>query len=126
MGDPACDVMVAWTLFSGESRDVFRATLAVDDAIWARGRGWALSWALIFIPYGLVAGANRVAVDAFGGHAFPPPALRRLVDAENQRTGWVEGRHQEAEQDPTGHKAGLLRAIQDAATEQWHERRQQV
>ncbi|MGI8690674.1 MAG: aminoglycoside phosphotransferase family protein [Thermomicrobiales bacterium] len=51
VGDPACDLMIAWTLFSGESREVFRAALAVDDATWARGRGWALSWALIFIPY---------------------------------------------------------------------------
>lgn len=51
VGDPACDLMVAWTLFSGESREAFRAALSVDDATWARGRGWALSWALIFVPY---------------------------------------------------------------------------
>jgi aminoglycoside phosphotransferase (APT) family kinase protein len=51
VGDPACDLMIAWNLFSGESRDVFRAALGVDDATWARGRGWALSQALIFIPY---------------------------------------------------------------------------
>jgi aminoglycoside phosphotransferase (APT) family kinase protein len=51
VGDPACDLMIAWNLFSGESRAVFRAALAVDDATWARGRGWALSQALIFIPY---------------------------------------------------------------------------
>ena len=51
VGDPACDLMIAWSLFSGESREVFRAALAVDDATWARGRGHALSQALIFIPY---------------------------------------------------------------------------
>ncbi|MEE8337457.1 MAG: aminoglycoside phosphotransferase family protein [Dehalococcoidia bacterium] len=51
VGDPACDLMIAWALFAGESRDAFRAALAVDDATWARGRGWALSQALIFIPY---------------------------------------------------------------------------
>ncbi len=51
VGDPACDLMAGWTLFSGESRDVFHAALSVDDATWARGRGWALSWALIYIPY---------------------------------------------------------------------------
>jgi len=51
VGDPACDLMIAWSLFSGESRNVFRAALAVDDATWARGRGHALSQALIFIPY---------------------------------------------------------------------------
>jgi aminoglycoside phosphotransferase (APT) family kinase protein len=51
VGDPACDLMIAWSQFSSESRDVFRATLDVDDATWARGRGHALSQALIFIPY---------------------------------------------------------------------------
>jgi aminoglycoside phosphotransferase (APT) family kinase protein len=51
VGDPACDLMIAWGLFSGESREVFRTALAVDDATWARGRGQALSQALIFIPY---------------------------------------------------------------------------
>jgi aminoglycoside phosphotransferase (APT) family kinase protein len=51
VGDPACDMMAAWTLFSGESRELFRAALSVDDATWARGRGWALSCALIYIPY---------------------------------------------------------------------------
>lgn len=30
--------------------DVFRATLPFDDATWARGRGWALSIALINLP----------------------------------------------------------------------------
>jgi len=51
VGDPACDSIVAWTLFSGESRDVYHAALRVDDATWARGRGWALSVALIALPY---------------------------------------------------------------------------
>ncbi len=51
VGDPACDLVVAWSLFSGESREAFRTALSVDDATWARGRGWALSVALIFIPY---------------------------------------------------------------------------
>jgi aminoglycoside phosphotransferase (APT) family kinase protein len=51
MGDPACDLIAAWSLFSGESREVFRAALSVDDATWARGRGWALSVALIALPY---------------------------------------------------------------------------
>jgi aminoglycoside phosphotransferase (APT) family kinase protein len=51
VGDPACDLMIAWSLLSGESREVFRATLGVDDAAWARGRGHALSQAVIFIPY---------------------------------------------------------------------------
>jgi aminoglycoside phosphotransferase (APT) family kinase protein len=51
VGDPACELMAGWTLLSGESRDVFRATLSVDDATWARARGWALSVAVIALPY---------------------------------------------------------------------------
>ncbi len=51
VGDPACDVMVAWTYLSVETRDAFRAALPVDDATWARGRGWALSFGLIALPY---------------------------------------------------------------------------
>jgi aminoglycoside phosphotransferase (APT) family kinase protein len=51
IGDPACDRIVAWNLLSPESRKVFRAALADDDDIWARGRGWALSIALIALPY---------------------------------------------------------------------------
>ncbi len=51
VGDPACDLIVAWNFLSAETRDLFRAVLAVDDATWARGRGWALSVALIALPY---------------------------------------------------------------------------
>jgi aminoglycoside phosphotransferase (APT) family kinase protein len=51
VGDPACDLIVAWNLFSGESRDAFRAALSVDAATWERGRGWALSVGLIALPY---------------------------------------------------------------------------
>jgi len=47
VGDPACDVVIAWTLLSGASRDAFRRTLGVDAATWSRGRGWAIWKALI-------------------------------------------------------------------------------
>ena len=50
-GDPACDLMIAWGLFTGDSRVAFRRALGVDDATWERGRGFALSQAVIFIPY---------------------------------------------------------------------------
>jgi aminoglycoside phosphotransferase (APT) family kinase protein len=52
LGDPACDVMAAWTFFSAKTRDTFRAALTVDDAAtWARARGWALSVSLLVLPY---------------------------------------------------------------------------
>lgn len=81
VGDPACDLIVAWSLFSGESREAFRTALSVDDATWARGRGWALSVALIFIPYYLDTNPVGV-VDA-----------RRTIDkvlADHERTAWRE------------------------------------
>ena len=60
VGDAACDLAIAWTLFSGESRETFRSVLAVDPAIWARGRGWAL-WKALITP------------SVAGGFAAPHP-----------------------------------------------------
>lgn len=42
VGDPACDLAVAWTVMTGDARRAFRDRLGVDDASWERGRGWAL------------------------------------------------------------------------------------
>ena len=41
-GDPARDLMMAFTLLEGRARDAFREALAVDEATWARGRGRSL------------------------------------------------------------------------------------
>jgi len=51
VGDPACDVKVAWAVLDAETRPIFRDLLGIDDATWARGRGWALSQAMIALPY---------------------------------------------------------------------------
>ncbi|HSO51221.1 MAG TPA: phosphotransferase, partial [Actinomycetes bacterium] len=53
VGDPACDLQPAWNLFAGAgaSRARFRAELAIDDASWLRGRGWALAQAVMALPY---------------------------------------------------------------------------
>jgi aminoglycoside phosphotransferase (APT) family kinase protein len=51
IGDPACDVLIAWEMFDAQSRELFRAALDVDEATWARGRGWALSTAIVALPY---------------------------------------------------------------------------
>lgn len=50
-GDPACDLFPAWNLLPPRARDVFRASLAVDDPTWLRGRARTLSQALIALPY---------------------------------------------------------------------------
>ncbi|SCA64184.1 hypothetical protein SCG7086_CM_00010, partial [Chlamydiales bacterium SCGC AG-110-P3] len=52
VGDPACDLAIAWTLFEGESREVFRSLLALDEEIWARGRAWTL-WKALIIAAGV-------------------------------------------------------------------------
>jgi aminoglycoside phosphotransferase (APT) family kinase protein len=51
VGDPACDLIPAWNLLPAAAREDFRDAVDVDDATWARGRGWALSMALIQLPY---------------------------------------------------------------------------
>lgn len=51
VGDPACDVMAAWKLVPRASRPRFRAALGIDDATWARARGWVLAQALGALVY---------------------------------------------------------------------------
>jgi len=51
VGDPACDVMAAWKVLPRACRDLFRAALQVDEATWARARGWVLSQALMALSY---------------------------------------------------------------------------
>ncbi|GHH46397.1 aminoglycoside phosphotransferase family protein [Streptomyces candidus] len=46
IGDPACDLMIAFTLMTSAGRAAFRDTLGVDDATWLRGRGWAMATGL--------------------------------------------------------------------------------
>lgn len=65
-GDPTVDLIPAWNLMPPHARDSFRAELSVDDVTWERGRAWALSIALLQLPYywdtnpGLVANARHV------------------------------------------------------------------
>ncbi|TDW94883.1 aminoglycoside phosphotransferase (APT) family kinase protein [Kribbella pratensis] len=47
VGDPACDLVIAYTFFSGSSRAAFRDAVDQDPGTWARARGWALWKALI-------------------------------------------------------------------------------
>ncbi|MDI5942800.1 MULTISPECIES: aminoglycoside phosphotransferase family protein [unclassified Micromonospora] len=61
VGDPSCDLAIAWTLLTAEGRRAFRERLAVDDATWARGRGWALWKTLVSYanaPHGGAAAAT--------------------------------------------------------------------
>ncbi|KAB2354226.1 aminoglycoside phosphotransferase family protein [Actinomadura montaniterrae] len=51
IGDPACDLIPAWNLLPPGARPAFRDAVDADDATWLRGRGWALSMAVIQLPY---------------------------------------------------------------------------
>lgn len=51
MGEPATDLIPAWNLLPASARRAYRRAVDVDDATWARGRGWALSMAVIQLPY---------------------------------------------------------------------------
>ena len=62
VGDPACDLTIAWTLFSGAGREAFRKAMAMDAATWARARGWALWKAMLLICNGV--GPPRLVSDA--------------------------------------------------------------
>jgi len=47
VGDPACDLAIAWTLFKDSNQHIFKETLALDQVTWNRGKAWALWKALI-------------------------------------------------------------------------------
>lgn len=47
VGDPACDLVLAWTFLAGPARRRFQRIVGLDDGTWARARGWALWKALI-------------------------------------------------------------------------------
>jgi len=47
VGDPACDLVLAWTFLTGPARRRFHRTVGLDDETWARARGWALWKSLI-------------------------------------------------------------------------------
>ncbi len=51
IGDPACDVMVAWKLHSSGARTAFREALPTDEATWERARGWVVSQAVAALSY---------------------------------------------------------------------------
>lgn len=74
VGDPASDLIPAWNLLPAGVRDTYRTALDANDATWARGRGRALSMALIQLPYyrhtnpGMAANARHVIREVLADH----------------------------------------------------------
>lgn len=77
VGDPACDLSVAWTYLAADARTVFRSALAVDDATWTRGRAWALEFGLRAAAYS----ADNPVLDDIGRYTLGQ------VMADFDRTG---------------------------------------
>jgi aminoglycoside phosphotransferase (APT) family kinase protein len=84
IGDPACDMLPAWTLLTASTRDVFRAQAQVDDATWRRGRGWGLYFGLgalhvyrvtnpVLAAIGRHAVTEAIAVQDGDGRRLAPP-----------------------------------------------------
>jgi aminoglycoside phosphotransferase (APT) family kinase protein len=63
VGDPACDLVLAWTALEGEGREAFRRAVGLDDATWARGRGWALWKALIVLAEDRASAESRLTLE---------------------------------------------------------------
>ncbi|MFY9915896.1 MAG: aminoglycoside phosphotransferase family protein [Nocardioidaceae bacterium] len=70
VGDPSCDLAIAWTLLDLPGRQLLRERLHVDASTWARGRGWALWKTLRTLANALEDRDERSATEA-----------RRIVDA---------------------------------------------
>ena len=95
VGDPACDLAIAWTLLNAGARRAFRARLSVDEATWARGRGWALWKTLATCRYTVedpadadeFAAARRVLDEIFSEYRGDagPAAVKPL---SRRRDGW--------------------------------------
>ncbi|MFE9995076.1 aminoglycoside phosphotransferase family protein [Streptomyces avermitilis] len=63
VGDPACDLVIAWGMFSGDSRDAFRRAVGHDEGTWARARGWALWKSLLTLAECIDADPEQAAVN---------------------------------------------------------------
>jgi aminoglycoside phosphotransferase (APT) family kinase protein len=79
VGDPACDLTIAWTLFGGKSREAFRAMLPYEPGTWARGRAWAL-WKALIVAAGLTEANAVEAVQSL--HVIDEVLERRSINAE--------------------------------------------
>lgn len=78
VGDPACDLTMAWTTFAGDARGVFRAGIGLDAGTWARARGWALWKALITLVLG--PRSAETARTRFGWRWPVPEVIENVLD----------------------------------------------
>lgn len=74
IGDPAVDLLPAWTVLNARTRGRFRAALVADDEQWARGKGWAILQSIVALPYYVDANPMMAAIAR--------RTLNEIVDAD--------------------------------------------
>jgi aminoglycoside phosphotransferase (APT) family kinase protein len=80
VGDPACDLVMAWTFFTDAGRAALRRGLPLDDGTWARGRGWALWKALITLAREKQGGESaNEAARRFGWRCSPYEVIADVI-----------------------------------------------
>lgn len=57
VGDPACDLGIAWTYFEGNSREIFQDSLDIDKQTWLRSLAWVL-WKAAILGSGMSSTAD--------------------------------------------------------------------
>lgn len=77
VGDPACDLVLAWTYLDDDAAEVFRAGTGVDEATWWRGAAWALWKALLTAAEADPGAAER----RYGWRYSADQVIRRVVAA---------------------------------------------
>ncbi|MCW2935550.1 MAG: aminoglycoside phosphotransferase [Actinomycetia bacterium] len=86
VGDPACDLVMEWEFFTGDSAEAFRRGLSLDEATWARGRGWALWKALVTIGEEKEGDGDAQAAARRFGWRRSPRDIIGLVIADHTRS----------------------------------------
>ena len=86
VGDPAYDLVMEWEFFAGDSAAAFRCGLPLDEATWARGRGWALWKALASIASEKAAGSGGQATARHLGWRHSPAQTIGLLIADHDRS----------------------------------------
>jgi aminoglycoside phosphotransferase (APT) family kinase protein len=86
VGDPAYDLVMQWEFFAGDSAAAFRRGLHLDEATWARGRGWALWKALVKLGQEKEGGGDAQAPDRQFGWGHSPRQIIRLLIADHARS----------------------------------------
>lgn len=105
VGDPAVGLLPAWNLFAGQARRTFRDSSDADEAAWRRGRAWALSIAVVALPYyrdtfpAISASSRRVLTEVLGDHEREAlgPAMQAVLPDGYQQGAYLADAKVEAE-----------------------------